>query len=565
MSSFKFANSFAGYTFSFSLLSNPFQNSDATKDAKLNAVLNVTLPTDSSICYPFINQFVLQPFGNTEASFNTNNTISKTTTIFPDSSFNAKGLSSFFAAAFTPGSFSFSYDANASGNLKVTLEYSYNCTNTVTGSLCANILPPVVFTFPKFGNNAKSDSQDIYVPYWTDAQLGDTTTSSGCYPTVDKIRVHLEADPAQQNVLLTLVQYQNFTNNRTKQLQEITNKLVSINPSLVIGTDSFPVLYFRVVQDDDSAGKLPSNNLRRPFVVSNIQSNGQEVNVLTAVTYGSDTIISYQDTPISTAVTQSTSTIGLLVFTNLYVYYTGSNNIRTIETRHNLGLELGSFPTDAGALISSNEINTIKNGDVVIIKAKYDWTYDFTINDGNYMGFEQENQDASKVPSMNSTPQNRNFTGSPSTTSHYYWQVVSLNANGNVTGNSGDDIQQGTPVGFRAYQCNSDDSFVTCGWLSAKSCNKNTGCYPTMNSTSNNCEVWTIQSFPSQGPGKTVQNGTDVTIQVSNQNVCGFPNQWLTNANRTGYKPPTLYSELATDRSIWTLTRIYSSMPLPTD
>jgi hypothetical protein len=563
---YKFANSFAGYTFSFALTPNPFQNSDPTKNAKLNSILNVTLPDLPTTCFPFINQFVLQPFGNSYAAFQTNNKAGNT--FVPDSSFNAKELSQFFASAFTPGTFRFDSNTNFEGaydknTTTVTLQYSYNCNNTVTGGECAQKLPDVVFTFTPGTLQfiSKSDSQDIYIPYWTDAQLGDTTTSSGCYPTVDKIKVHLESDPAQQKVLSQIVTYLNFTDNRTKQSEEI-NKLISINPSLETES-TFPPLYFRVVLDSNNDGTLPSNKLRRPFVVSNIQKNGQEVNVLTGIDYGGDTVTSYQVEPISTQVTQNTFTIGLLVFTNLQVTY--DNKGRTVATGYNLGLELGSFPTATGALIASNEINTIQNGDVVIIKAKFDWKFDFdTKNDGNYMGFEQKATDLDKVPSMNSTPQNRSFTGTSS--NHYYWQVVLLDANGTVKGKAGDPIPLGTPVGFKAYQCSSKDSFVTCGWLSAKSCRSQAGgCYPTMNSTSGNCEVWTIQSVPTPSTGTTVQNGSDVAIQVSNQNICKFPNQWLTNANRTGNNPPTLYSELATDRSVWTLTRVYSSMPLPTD
>lgn len=544
---FSFANSFAGYTFSFSLLKNFFQNKDDALNASKNSILNVPLVNSSPFSLPFINQLLLQPFGNTKAAYNTN---SQTTTglLVPDSSFNAKGLSSFFAAAFTPGSVQYSSTSqfkqefingqpsivNEFISATLTLSYSYQCTNTVYGGTCNN-LPKVIFTFNATNKLSRSDSQYLHVPYWTDEQLS-SSDASGCYPTVDRIQVHLEA---------ASVVFDNCN---------IDKKYLGLNPGL---DDNFPILVFKVVLDNATGGTLPSNNSRRPFVLSNIQNNGTEVIVFNG-TYVYNLGNTLEPAKISNVVSQDTNTIGLVVLTNLVC--TRPSGTDLVSTQTAIDVELGSFPTAGGALIASNIVNSIRNCDVVQIQCGE--TPPLFEGDGIYLGFEQLNTSKTKVPSMNATPQNR---FQPTAKNHYNWQIVSLNADGTVNTNKkpGDPINYNENVGFYAYQCNPSDSYTTCGWLSAKdntSCGTN--CYPWMNSTSNVCEVWTLSTFPNpvSGPIKTQ---TTVTIQVGSQNICKYASQWLTNKNRENQNVPTLYKEFQDGFSRWELVRLFSTNNYP--
>ena len=583
--SFAFENSFSGYSFSFALLYNNndlnYIKGDTTDSVSANAILNIpyTDASGNNVCFPFGNQFIIQPFGNSEAGYSSNN---PNTAVLSESAFTAKSLSELFAAAFTPATFFFLY---RDSKPRVQICYSYNCSNDISGNTCTSFLPPKVFTFE--GDNAKtlakSTSQVMEIPYWTSEQVNDT--SGSCVPMIAKITVHLEADPFLQKVFPNLIYFADNTSRviGTGSLPPIEGITVGKNFGVDDSPNSFPVFYLRVVIDDFTSSTLPKdasgNILSRPFFTSETQVNGIELNILTeynpttvyngvpnTVVLNNNTIFpgTVQFSTLSNAAKQVTNTnsVGLLVFRNLQYSFnsSGTTNL-VISNQKNLNLNLGTFPTTAGSKVIVDDTNTIYNGDVVIVESKN--VAPQSVNDGTFLTFQYRQQNQNKVPSM---AKQYGVSGYP--TKNFLWQVVKLTSNGEIIGNVGDKITYDSYVGLYAYQCvNNDPNIpVTCGWMSASSCGTN--CVPYMSNGHGTCEAWKIVN--KQGnTGNAVVNKAFFGLEASANSTCAFPKGWLTNDNRAFTNPPTIFksgneSGFQDGSSYWNFTKaLPSPQPLP--
>jgi len=513
-------------------------------------VVLTTLSDDKSYCLPYYNQFLLEPFGNSNGAFKTNNPTAAVP--YGDSLLDAKMLSSYFGVAMTPGTFKFDY---TNGTPKVTFNYTYPVT---TDTSTCPLIQTVTFTYDSANAKtlAKSSTQDIYVPYWTAEQIGN---AGACYPKTAKIKVCLEADSSTQKVLSTLLSLNNF--------YSLTNgfkNLVGLNPGIDDASDAFPIFYLTVVVTD--YGDLPSSTTR-PYVLSNIITENLEIvsdlkdTRAASITDTGGSAVSggleeIKYSTIAASVVQNTETIGILVFSNLFYTQIVRPSSLSISTKSPASLTFGSFPTTQGVINIQNNSDVINDGDVVIIEAKLDNNQ----KQGTFMVFKWLETDKNKVPSMAKTP-DANYS---------LWQIVQLDANGNMVNKGKDTTTTAYPiafdsyVGFYAFNCSSTlPDPVTCGWLSAKSCG-GTNCYPYMNGNNGGpCEAWKLVN--KEGGSETnVLDNTYLGIQASPNNNCGYANEWLTNLNQTFTNPPTLFKiNDFRSWSFWRFNRVLKQQALP--
>lgn len=554
---FLFENSFSGYSFSFALIYNnndaPYLNNTASSVSN-DAILNIPVSSEDTTCFPFGYQFVLQPFGNSEAAYATNSQ----SAFASESALTAKALSQFFAAAFTPATYQFNYDSDGTPSVKIC--YDYKCNNRIddtTTNSCTQFLEPVVFEYT--GENkkslAKSTIQDMYVPCWTDAQLSDTTTSAGCYPSVVKIRLRLEADAGLQKIFPRLLTY----------AQQYPKKPVE---SVTVGGASgnqFPVFYLRVVVDDSAL--LPKdalgNFVRRAFFTSEIQKDGIPLTVLSQytptqlVSSTQGAVVIQATATFSTIVSQvqdqntDTNTIGVLVFSELA--YTTSPF--TIFTKKPQNVNLGTFPTEAGAVAIADENNRIRNGDVVFVEALASVVGD--VDDGNFMTFQYREVTDAKVPTMAKAPVPNN---------NFLWQVLALNSAGFIQ-KTNVEVTFDSNIALYAYECKDNDPTkkVACGYLSATN-GGGTNNTPSMfpGALPGTCETWTLKNKTGTKEKYISTDGTYFGLEVNNNNSCAFPGGCLTNGTRPGRRPPAIFQKGNCDgtASLWRFAKV-ASAPLP--
>ena len=535
---YPFENTFNGYSFSFALTLN------TTTQAQDTVVLT-TLSDDKSYCLPYYNQFLLEPFGNSNGAFKTNNPTAAVP--YGDSMLDAKMLSSYFGVAMTPGTFTFDCTADrTSATPKVTFNYTYPVT---TDTSTCPLIQTVTFTYDSANATtlAKSSTQDIYVPYWTTEQIGNT---GACYPKTAKIKVCLEADSNTQKLFNRLLTINAASRDSFSQGFSDFKQLVGLNPGVDDASNAFPILYLTVVVTD--YGDLPST-ITRPYALSNIVS--ENLNIVHDFKEDGTGVGDIVYSTIASSVVQNTETIGILVFSNL-LYTQVSSNLHIYMSSPS-SLTFGSFPTTQGVINIKNNSDVINDGDVVIIEAKFE----NRLQEGNFMLFKWLNSDKKKVPSMAKTPDAK----------YSLWQIVQLDANGNMVHKDKDTTNTAFPiafdsyVGFYAFNCSSTlPDPVTCGWLSAKSCG-GTNCYPYMNGNNGGpCEAWKLVN-KAGGSETNVLDNTYLGILSSPNNNCNYPNQWLTNGNLEYVNPPTLVREdyFDTKLSFWRFNRVLRQQPLP--
>jgi len=527
---FAFQDSFSGYSFSFSLKYNTTRQTDGTDNPILNQPFVVY--TNTTLSLPFGNQFVLQPYGNSKAAYDTNNKTSS-----GDSAITAQGLSKLFASAFTPCSYTFNYD-DTSKNTTITLNYDYGCVNS------PNQIPPVVFTFKDLTTTRSTDGI-VFFPFWsTDQITGDTsgdTSGYTCYPQVAGLQMYLEMDQLQNELFKYLL---SGSGKIDKKISGFLNK----NPG-VVGylDDSFPVLYFRVQLSD--LATFPNNEKVRPFLISSTNPTGNQLQVFSGSLSGNPNPneqdpprISFDDLSARlSSVTTDTNTIGLLVFPNLQYNSTNKN----VRTRALQLATVGSFPTAAGNQAITDDIRILRNGDVVFIVADDGQNLG---SPGPYMSFQNVNN---KAPSMSETP-------NPAT--NFLWQVVGLKDNGTFNGNAGDKIANGAMVGFYTYNCEGTSPQV-CGWLSTTK-NPTTGgtkTLPTITGVNQQCEVWTVAKLD-EPTVAYIYVGEVTTIAASNTVPEACQSQKGKLDNRGADSPQVEEINVSTR---WTFVRKFSSQPLP--
>lgn len=569
--SYTFADSFNGYSFSFSLLYN-------SAAGVTDQVLNGTL--EDGTCVPFGNQFVLQPFGNSYAAYNRSNQTGRN-----NSAISARAISKLFAAAFTPATVAFTCTFDAQGqNIvpKVTIQYKSPCTKDVSGNPCMAFAAPVVFTFS--GANAKtlaqSDSQYIEVPYWTAEQV-TSDTSGSCYPQFARVKVHLESDYFWQSIFPKLITY-------STQYESIFGKTDPNTVGQNAGTpfddsqtyNAFPSFYLRVVQDATFLSKLT-----RPYAITNLGLLGGSLNILTKYTISTTSYCAAspvgactfaQFSPLSSVITtQNTNNIGLFVFTNLHLTIV-SQQFLISSQKSTTDITIGSFPTTEGSTVITDLTNVIKSGDVLIFQSEGKGG---VLEDGSYMSFTQKTtKDTSgniikvpeKAPSMDTAP---------SPAQYFLWQIVKVDQFANLIGSVGDPIGYGDYVSFYAYRCTDyigkDPAYPIsqCGWLSSTKCSLANNCYPSISATRSLCELWKIEDV-SLGHGPQVKTGVYLGIKSAStvSSSCKGTSGWYLINNSSTYTidgktfhPPTLSAQLdlANPNSYWKLNRVLLSQQLP--
>jgi hypothetical protein len=260
---------------------------------------------------------------------------------------------------------------------------------------------------------------------------------------------------------------------------------------------------------------------------------------------------------IAANVVQNTETIGILVCSNLlYTPSVSSSTSFHIYSKSPSSLTFGSFPTTQGVIDIQTNGNVINDGDVVIVESQYSRVAGV----GHFMVFKWLENNKKKVPSMAQSPDAK----------YSLWQIVQLDANGNMVNKDKDTTNTAYPiafdsyVGFYAFNCNPNDPTpVTCGWMSAKTCGGN--CYPYMNGNNGGpCEAWKVVN-KTGGSESYVLDNFYLGVQSSPNNNCGYPGWWLTNANREFTNPPTLYKPDSFDAfdSYWRFNRVLKQEPLP--